>query len=155
MSRGRSNFADESWGGAGKKKTIDMELDITPMIDVTFLLLIFFMVSSTMQPTPDLQVPAAKHGKPLDTKDATVFFVSQGSKTQLPVITYGNSNNEIALEQVEATVAQASQEGKKHVIVRGDGRAPSGFIDDLLREVSKVEGVTFSIGVRDKKRGGS
>mgnify|MGYP003325625382 CR=1 FL=1 len=32
-----------------RKKLEDAEMDITPMIDVTFLLLIFFMVTSTMQ----------------------------------------------------------------------------------------------------------
>ena len=40
-------------GGLGRaKKKDEADLDITPMIDVTFLLLIFFMVTSTMQGTP-------------------------------------------------------------------------------------------------------
>jgi biopolymer transport protein ExbD len=40
----------------------DNELDMTPMIDMTFLLLIFFMVTSTISPFADLQLPEAKAG---------------------------------------------------------------------------------------------
>ncbi len=40
----------------------DDDLDMTPMIDMTFLLLIFFMVTSTLSPFADLQLPEAKAG---------------------------------------------------------------------------------------------
>ncbi|GAB4155175.1 MAG: biopolymer transporter ExbD [Planctomycetaceae bacterium] len=154
MSRGKQSFSEDGWGGSGKRKLEEADLDITPMIDVTFLLLIFFMVSSTMQATPDLEVPAAKYGKGLETKNAIVFFVSaSGSKEQPPVITQGKSQDEITLEQVTSLVEQASQAGKKHVIIRADGAAPSGFIDDLERAINKVEGISIAVGVRDKNKG--
>ena len=37
------------------------DLDITPMIDMTFLLLIFFMVTSTMKPDEVLDIPRSVH----------------------------------------------------------------------------------------------
>ena len=40
----------------------DADIDITPMIDVTFQLLIFFMVTSTMQGTPPAIVPRSVSG---------------------------------------------------------------------------------------------
>lgn len=40
----------------------DTEIDITPMIDVTFQLLIFFMVTSTMQGNPPAIVPRSMSG---------------------------------------------------------------------------------------------
>ena len=45
-----------------KRKQQDTEIDITPMIDVTFQLLIFFMVTSTMQGNPPADLPPAKSG---------------------------------------------------------------------------------------------
>ena len=48
--------------GSKKKKKDEADLDITPMIDVVFLLLIFFMVTSTMQGTPDRAIPPASSG---------------------------------------------------------------------------------------------
>ena len=43
-SRGLFSDADGSFGG--KRTPMEGELDMTPMIDVTFLLLIFFMLST-------------------------------------------------------------------------------------------------------------
>ena len=64
---GRSRLTtDESEWGSTRKRGEEAELDITPMIDVTFLLLIFFMVTSTMQGKPDLDVPPVKHGVGVD-----------------------------------------------------------------------------------------
>ena len=42
-----------------RKKRDDDEMDITPMIDITFLLLIFFVVCSTMDPTKIGKIPEA------------------------------------------------------------------------------------------------
>ena len=41
----------------------DDELDITPMIDIVFLLLAFFVVVSKMDPKPAVDLPIAKYGK--------------------------------------------------------------------------------------------
>jgi biopolymer transport protein ExbD len=40
----------------------EAEMDITPMIDCTFLLLIFFLVTSKMKPEVAVDLPKARHG---------------------------------------------------------------------------------------------
>lgn len=42
-----------------RRRTSDVRVDITPMVDVVFLLLIFFMISTTFIETPgiDIQLP--------------------------------------------------------------------------------------------------
>lgn len=44
----------------------DMEMDMTPMIDVVFLLIIFFMIITdlTQQELEDVDLPTAEHAKP-------------------------------------------------------------------------------------------
>jgi biopolymer transport protein ExbD len=54
----------------------DSEMDITPMIDMTFLLLIFFVVCSRMDPGSAVSLPPARHGETLATDNAVVFTVS-------------------------------------------------------------------------------
>jgi len=57
--------ADEkavSFGGKGKRE--EDELDLTPMVDVTFLLLIFFMVTASFSIQKSLEVPAPKDDSP-------------------------------------------------------------------------------------------
>ena len=63
------------------RKTIreDAELDITPMIDVVFLLLAFFVVVSKMDPTTAVDLPKAQYGFAVPEKNCVVFVVTQGA----------------------------------------------------------------------------
>ncbi|MHC2066684.1 ExbD/TolR family protein [Bremerella sp. T1] len=47
-----------------KRDGDDGELDLTPMVDVTFLLLIFFMVTASFQIQKSMEVPAPKDNAP-------------------------------------------------------------------------------------------
>ena len=72
-------IADGPSGPVLKRRRIAdaLELDITPMIDITFLLLIFFLVAST----PDLQVavelPPARHGLGVSARTATIVTIAK------------------------------------------------------------------------------
>ena len=56
----------------------DDEMDITPMIDITFLLLIFFLVASKMDEAAALKLPPARHGVPVGARNAVVISVTGG-----------------------------------------------------------------------------
>ena len=145
-----ADAADNGWGGK-KRGESDMDLDITPMIDVTFLLLIFFMVSSTMQATPDLDIPPAKHGVGLETVNAMVLIVqSPKSEGEDSVIILENGN-EATLEEVTAEVQRQKDSNITQVIIKADGKVPTRFVQQVMNAIIAVEGVGFHIGVRDKK----
>lgn len=61
-----------------RKKRDDDEMDITPMIDITFLLLIFFVVCSTMDPTKIGTIPEAENGLAIAAKNSAVVFINPG-----------------------------------------------------------------------------
>ena len=145
-----ADAADNGWGGR-KRGTVEAELDITPMIDVVFLLLIFFMVTSTMQPSSDLEIPGAKHGVGLETDKATVIIVKNpGADGGVPVIILENGN-EASLEEVTSEIQQQMQDNITQVIIKADGRVTHGFVQEVIKAVTLVEGVSFSIAVREKK----
>jgi len=58
-----------------RRKRVDEEMDITPMIDITFLLLIFFVVASKMDPTQIGTIPEATQGLAISAKDSAVIFI--------------------------------------------------------------------------------
>ena len=121
------------------------------MIDVVFLLLIFFMVTSTMQASSDLEIPAAKHGVGLESDKTTVIIVRNPvSEGALPVIVLENGN-EVSLEEVTSEVQQQMQKNISQVIIKADGRVTHGFVQEVIRAVTQVEGVGYSLAVRDKK----
>ena len=66
---------DEDDFAIPKKKRPEEEMDITPMIDVTFLLLIFFVVCSTMDPVKIGDIPDAENGSPVSAKESAVIYV--------------------------------------------------------------------------------
>jgi biopolymer transport protein ExbD len=76
------------------------DMDITPMIDVTFLLLIFFLVASNMTPGRDVQLPQARNGTAVPQKETIIL-----------------------------TVAAPPTQDALARIFRGDGKAPEALIE--------------------------
>lgn len=72
-----SERSGSSDGFKPRRKSQDSELDITPMIDITFLLLAFFVVASKMQEQAPIPLPYAKHGEAIAAKDAVILNVEQ------------------------------------------------------------------------------
>lgn len=62
-----------------RKQLEDTEMDITPMIDITFLLLIFFLVASKMDASTSVQLPIAKTGMAVPIRNSVVLTVAPGS----------------------------------------------------------------------------
>ena len=57
----------------------DAEMDITPMIDITFLLLIFFLVASRMENQAAVDLPKAQYGNAVTQRNAVVLTVGVGT----------------------------------------------------------------------------
>ena len=128
----------------------EADLDITPMIDVTFLLLIFFMVTSTMQNEREVDVPVADHGVGVETRTSGIINVYANDPE--PIIEIESVGMELTFDDVESQVEQWVGENEEiEVIIKAERDVPSGFVSKVLSSVTKTEGVKFSIGVRDRK----
>jgi biopolymer transport protein TolR len=57
---------------------LEGDLDITPMIDITFLLLIFFLVAAKLQQSATAELPTARYGSGVSTKTAAILTVIPG-----------------------------------------------------------------------------
>ncbi len=140
-------------GGIGKKRKVEeVDLDITPMIDVTFLLLIFFMVTSTMQATPDKDIPPSQSGINA-VVDGIVDVTIRAS-----VISDGDvelNNRPVSLEQLRADLMLKSQDGKFKVVLYVERDVKSGTVGEVegvIGEVAKeaeVE-IDMAFAVRDR-----
>ena len=61
-----------------KRNPDDGELDVTPMIDVTFLLLAFFVVVSKMDPQASVPLPKASYGVAISDKECVTLIMAFG-----------------------------------------------------------------------------
>jgi biopolymer transport protein ExbD len=146
----------------GTKGQSEADLDITPMIDVTFLLLIFFMVTSTMQQSQE-NLPVAEHGVGVESRESLVVSIlAPKSSSAPPAVRVGGGEeltgtgspldlDESRSARIREQVDQARQEGKTRVIIRADREVPYGFISRVMRVVNEVEGMAFSFEVKDRR----
>ena len=149
-SRAKSSDPDAAF--SRKRSEYDAELDITPMIDVTFLLLIFFMVTSTMQPDEALDIPTSVHGLGVEANSAILITISAGDPPLINLVEDKNQTEDP--ETVGPYVQSRMQQGRKHVIIKAERLVRHGFVQKVTREANAVikefEGARFSIAVEDK-----
>jgi biopolymer transport protein ExbD len=138
--------------GIKKKKNEDADLDITPMIDVVFLLLIFFMVTSTMDDQKAANVPPAEHGVGVDANKASIVSVVADEAGGIGRVILGDdpSGEEIVnLDLVRRYVQAGFNEGKELVIIKAERDVKEGRVQEVLKVLADIDGLKFAIGVQN------
>jgi len=130
-----------------RKKRDDDEMDITPMIDITFLLLIFFIVCSTMDPTKIGTIPEADNGLAISAKNSAVIFINPGGGDEV-ILSRMDGSNFSTDEDVQATeiIEYITEElekslgvSKQHVMLFGDADIEVGKVT----RIQKIIGDAF------------
>jgi biopolymer transport protein ExbD len=121
-------------------------LNLTPMIDVVFLLIIFFMVGtqySELERSLGLDVPEVSDGGALTAApDKRVINVYQDGHITL-------DREAVSLEQLTSRLAQArSQYQDIGVVVRGDGAGPFQHVAEVLNACKQAGISELAISVK-------
>ena len=113
-------------------------LDMTPMIDVTFQLILFFMLVMDMSAAKvePLRQPSARHAVRLLEPDELV--VNVGGDGRLRV--YGKTMSDQALEDLLAQRARARAEAP--LLIRADRSAPFERIQKVMMMAQHVGGAS-------------
>ncbi len=135
-----------------KRKEQDTEMDITPMIDVTFQLLIFFMVTSTMQGNPPVDVPPAMSGGSIEVAKVVEVAVKPAAAVGgAPQIEFDGQG--ISLDELKARLdemAGARTDGI-HVMILADRTMSNGDMNEIEVLISEIPNVTYHFGVQDRR----
>jgi biopolymer transport protein ExbD len=136
---GRFRDAGQSDGGEGG-------IDISPMIDCVFILLIFFIVTTTFVEETGVEVdkPQAASAVQLE-KTSILIAVTAGGE-----VVYGG--REIGLGQVQALVRRMLQKEDVPVIIQADAAAPSGLLVRVIDEAKLGNATRVSIATRNVRR---
>ena len=122
------------------KEEEDYSLQLTSLIDVVFLLLIFFMVSTTFVDFSrrlDIQLPEAKKSNEVFEKKTILIEIGLGKKIHM-------NGKLVELQSVESAIRLKVKEKIKltTVTIKADKRIDYGF-------VVKILGKVFNLGIRD------
>ncbi len=127
-----------------KKKDFDGEFDITPMIDVVLLLLIFFMVSARMAPQNVAKLPKAKNGDIAAMHDAVVLVVKSGADAASVSTLAGrkfSSDRDVQSAEIAEYVEVAFQDiRKKYVLIQGEPKVLTSEMMRIQQAVGNVLG---------------
>ena len=127
------------------RETADM--DITPMIDITFLLLIFFLVCSSIDKMSSIELPPAYSGTAVSERDSVVFTVDGSGMDSVVYIGNGtgtaplSANKETQEREIVDAVEAGFKNGKAIVVIRASG-------DLFHAEVNRIETAASIPGVK-------
>ena len=131
-----------------KTKTEEAELDITPMIDIVFLLLAFFVMVSKMDPQVAVDLPEARAGVAIPEKNCVVFVVTPGDEPDTAKIYKGRSTEDSNLVQavekvdieneVTAYVEErlSAEPQIQAILIKAEGEVRHGDVELVRRGIS-------------------
>ena len=127
-----------------KRPNFDNEIDIAPLIDMVFLLLIFFLVSSTLDRQSSIDLPETEYGTVVSERNATTISI-EGTGGDIRVYLGDNVGNEALpnlTEPQEAAVARAVEtgylEGKTQLVIKADRSVHAGEIARIISAATSV-----------------
>ena len=115
--------------GSSNEPEEEAAIDISPLIDCIFILLIFFIVTTTFVEETGVEVdkPQASSGANLDKQSVMIAVTAEGA------IVYGGK--EIGISGVQPIVRRfVDKEADTPVIIQADEKAPTGMFARVLDE---------------------
>jgi biopolymer transport protein ExbD len=135
----------------------DAHFDVTAMVDLVFMMNIFFLVSWVGANLAELDLPTARHCKAVDT-DTTVVVSVTGKAGQRPEVHLGEPRGgelvadpaEVAAK-VHTLIEKGASEGKKTVLVKAQRDLQLNQLRTVLTAASSVEGVKLNAAVIERE----
>lgn len=117
-----------------RRRRDPVEVNLTPLIDVVFLLLIFFMVSTTFESRQalELELPESDSGQDMEASPVTVVVTADGEYRLGEQAYSGRRLN-------EALSAKAEQAREHGLVVEADGRAAHADVVRVLDHAAGLE----------------
>jgi biopolymer transport protein ExbD len=131
---------------AKKLKRIGIKIDMTPMVDVAFLLLIFFMSTSQFDPPQKVPIslPDSHSNLKVPESDVLILGISKDNELLWQVGKSPQQYTDLgSLEQVVLT--QRRRNPRLRVAIRSDKDADYGTMEDVMSIMQKTNTITFSL----------
>ena len=117
------------------RKKRDLEISITPMIDVVFLLLIFFMVTTTFNKNTALQITLPESGSK-ELAPRKLLVLSIDSKSQYYLNEQPLADNK--LSTLTHSLASVFKDKEQALVINADALAPYQAVVNALDIAGRV-----------------
>ncbi len=131
-----------------------VRIDMTPMVDVAFLLLIFFMSTTQFKPPEQVAVRLPASTAEVRVPERGTIIVTLNREGRLFLSSEaGNDIQEVAKEDIlRAVVDWRTRYPGAVVIVKGDRDVPFGEMADLMDSLAAARTLRFNLMTDLKKK---
>ncbi len=140
-----------------KTSAEDARFDVTPMVDLVFMMNIFFIFGWITMAMAEVDLPAARHCVPTDPEDTIIFTVTagpgKGSTVYLGGVKPENAmTGPEADQRITAAVEAAQRDKKTTVMIKAERRVLFRDIAHLAAVAagSTIKGMNLTLAVMEK-----
>jgi len=149
-----------------KKRRIGIAIDMTPMVDVAFLLLIFFMTTTQFQPPEKDKIDLPKSNSEAKSPESDVITIAVTKAPTVKVVFKQHTADglqEVTLQldpaTLETTLGPALQRARAanpaaRVVVKMDKGAHYGVIADMVQGLQDANATRFNVQTNLKQGAG-
>ncbi|VTX55107.1 Biopolymer transport protein ExbD/TolR [uncultured Leptotrichia sp.] len=136
---------------SNRRSRQNVEISMLNLIDVIFMLLIFFMIATTFNKYSQFQLSVPKSDAKFDKKEETKaeIIVNRNKKYFLKL---GNDAKEISEENIHGEILKLPKEMLENVTLTADEHLEYGYIVEIMSKLrnENVKNVSLNIQKNDK-----
>jgi biopolymer transport protein ExbD len=138
-----------------KKKRIGIKIDMTPMVDVAFLLLIFFMTTTSFKPPEQVSValPGSKSEIHVPETKTIILTVNKAGETYISTEDLSKTNLVGKSDLVAAINTWRARNPAAVVVLKGDREGNYGDMADVMEALKESHTLRFNLmtDIKDTK----
>jgi len=130
-----------------KKRRIGIRIDMTPMVDIGFLLLIFFMSTTQFKPPEEaeLTLPSSHSEIKLPESDVMILAVDKKSQVFFKVGGSGVEQTTSLADLEQHVINSRIRNPKLRLAIKADKDADYGVISDLMDILQRTGNTRFNM----------
>jgi biopolymer transport protein ExbD len=136
----------------------DAHFDVTPMVDLVFMMNIFFMVTWVTAALAEIDLPTAQHCVAADTENSVIVTLMDTDDPKGPAVYLGDIETGEQLTErskIEARVRSAAEEGmaegKDTLLVKAEKQVRLRDVARIGAIAGMVEGMKLKLAVTEKE----
>jgi biopolymer transport protein ExbD len=137
-----------------RRQRADTEMDMTPMIDCTFLLLIFFVVSAKIEPDAAVHLPPARYGTGVDPSKSMILTVARQGESEVQVFLADGKvgaplmgDHNAQAQEIREAVQAAVNQGRSDVLIKAERSVRHRDVSRVAAAAAQVDGATLNVAV--------
>lgn len=137
------------------KRRVGVAIDMTPMVDVAFLLLIFFMTTTSFKPPEEvvIQLPVSHAEYKVPDSDVLILTITKDSQLFSQVGT-NDPMSSLDATQVGALIrAERTRNPRLRVVVKADKNCPYGVMEDMMNALQEARATRFVLMTEGEEGG--